>query len=102
MAKWILYKYIVFFFLFQTEGLIFVSVMKKKRKHSRPAPSQPRNKRLTLMVSEEEFNRINSYLEKYKIGNRSHWMRTTLLSQIGTVLVDRDYPTLFSEHEMRK
>lgn len=77
--------------------------MKKKKKNSRPAsPQQIRDKRLTLMVSEEELNRINGYLEKYKITNRSNWMRTTLLSQIGTVLVDRDYPTLFSEHEMRK
>lgn len=54
------------------------------------------------MVNDEELNTINHYLDKYKIHNRSNWMRTTLLSQIGTVLVDRDYPTLFSEHEMRK
>lgn len=76
--------------------------MKKKKKHSRPVPSPSRDKRLSFMVSEEELNAINCYLDKYKISNRSNWMRTTLLSQIVTVLVDRDYPTLFSEHEMRK
>lgn len=76
--------------------------MKKKAKQNSSIPSPARNKRLTIMVSEEELSRINNYLEKYKIGNRSNWMRTTLLSQISTVLVDRDYPTLFSEHEMRK
>lgn len=76
--------------------------MKKKKKNNHLLPSQPRNNRLCFMVNDEELNTINHYLDKYKIHNRSNWMRTTLLSQIGTVLVDRDYPTLFSEHEMRK
>lgn len=77
--------------------------MKKKKKNNRPTPPlQRRDKRVSFMVSEEELSTINNYLEKYKISNRSHWMRKTLLSQIVTVLVDRDYPTLFSENEMRR
>ncbi|MDH8701106.1 hypothetical protein M2138_000445 [Dysgonomonadaceae bacterium PH5-43] len=75
---------------------------KKKKKHTISPKSSLRDKRMSFMVSDDEYNAIKNYLSKYKINNCSNWMRTTLLSQISSVLVDHDYPTLFSEHEMRK
>jgi hypothetical protein len=52
-------------------------------------------------VSDEEMKIIDDYLKKYKIGNKSNWMRETLLSFIYKNL-DADYPTLFEEHDMRR
>ena len=44
---------------------------------------------------------IENYLKKYKIKNKSNWMRETLLAFIYKNL-DEDYPTLFNEHDMRR
>ena len=44
---------------------------------------------------------IDSYLRKYKINNRSRWIRETLITFIIKKL-DQDYPTLFNEHDMRR
>ena len=54
-----------------------------------------------LNVSEEEMAIIDGYLRKYKISNKSRWMRETLLAFIHQNL-DKDYPTLFNEHDMRR
>lgn len=53
------------------------------------------------MLNEEEFKTIDNYLTKYKIKNRSRWFRETLLQHILRVL-EKDYPTLFGENEMRR
>ena len=60
-----------------------------------------RRTRLTCLVSDDEMAIIDSYLRKYKIGNKSRWMRETLLAFIHQNL-DQDYPTLFNEHDMRR
>ena len=43
---------------------------------------------------------MDHYLKKYKIENRSHYLRETLLSQVLQKL-DEDYPTLFEPWEMK-
>lgn len=60
-----------------------------------------RHSRLVCLVSDEEMRIIDSYLRKYKIENKSRWMRETLLAFIHQNL-DQDYPTLFNEHDMRR
>ena len=60
-----------------------------------------RHARLVCLVSDEEMRIIDSYLRKYKIENKSRWMRETLLAFIHQKL-DQDYPTLFNEHDMRR
>lgn len=60
-----------------------------------------RHERLVCLVSEDEMRIIDSYLRKYKIANKSRWMRETLLAFIHQNL-DQDYPTLFNEHDMRR
>lgn len=72
----------------------------------RPTPTcaktQPvRRKRIVALVSDEEDRLIENYLKKYKITNKSNWMRETLLAFIYKNL-DEDYPTLFNEHDMRR
>lgn len=60
-----------------------------------------RNTRIVSLVSEEENKIIDDYLKKYRINNKSNWIRETLLAFIYKNL-DEDYPTLFGEHEMRR
>lgn len=60
-----------------------------------------RKERFTFLASEEEKRMIDSYLRKYKITNRSRWIRETLITFIIKKL-DQDYPTLFDEHDMRR
>ena len=60
-----------------------------------------RNERYSFLVNESEKQTIENYLRKYRISNRSRWMRETLITFIIKNL-DQDYPTLFNEQEMRR
>ena len=72
------------------------SVIMEKKK-DRPV----RNQRYSFLVNSDEKQTIENYLRKYKISNRSRWMRETLMTFIIKNL-DQDYPTLFDEQEMRR
>ena len=74
---------------------------KTKNTAAKTQASVVRHARLTCLVSDDEQRIIDSYLRKYKIGNKSRWMRETLLAFIHQNL-DQDYPTLFNEHDMRR
>jgi hypothetical protein len=80
------------------------SSKKRKKKGGRKKvlpKSKPRlrNKRIVFALNEPEYNALLSYCEKYNISNRSHLIRTVLMT---TVLkrFNKDYPTLFHEEEM--
>ena len=75
--------------------------MENKKKPTTTRVQQIRKKRIVALVSDEEERLIDNYLKKYKISNKSNWMRETLLSFIYKNL-DEDYPTLFGEHDMRR
>ena len=60
-----------------------------------------RVERYSFLVNPDEKQMIENYLRKYKIRNRSRWMRETLITFIIKNL-DQDYPTLFDEQEMRR
>jgi hypothetical protein len=60
-----------------------------------------RTEHYSFLVNPEEKQMIENYLRKYKIRNRSRWMRETLITFIIKNL-DQDYPTLFDEQEMRR
>jgi len=60
-----------------------------------------RTERYSFLASVEEKRAIESYLKKYRISNRSRWMRETLITFIMQKL-GQDYPTLFDEQEMRR
>ena len=74
---------------------------KKKPVATCTRTQQVRKKRIVALVSDEEDRLIDNYLKKYKITNKSNWMRETLLAFIYKK-IDEDYPTLFNEHEMRR
>lgn len=77
--------------------------MRKSGKKSTKAPvSDPKRQvRITCLLSEEEQNIIDRYLEKYKITNKSRWLRETVLMFVYKKM-EEDYPTLFDEHDMRR
>lgn len=71
--------------------------MKQKRK---PTPVT-RDKQANFSLSEDELNLVNLYIKKYKITNKSRWLRETILAHVLKSL-EMDYPTLFGENEMRR
>ena len=79
-----------------------MSTKRKKPLKATTTRTQPvRHSRIVCLVSDEEMKIIDDYLKKYRISNKSNWMRETLLSFIYKNL-DEDYPTLFGEHDMRR
>ena len=56
---------------------------------------------MVCLMSEEEQRIVDRYLEKYKITNKSRWLRETILMFIHKNM-EEDYPTLFGEHDMRR
>ena len=74
----------------------------KKSTHFKPlSKPKPRMKKAEFMLNEEEYQLIDFYLRKYKITNRSRWLRETVINHI-LKNMDQDYPTLFGENEMRR
>jgi len=71
-------------------------------KRVKVSSSEPkRHNKMTCLMSEEEQQIVERYLEKYKITNKSRWLRETILMFIYKKM-DEDYPTLFDEHDMRR
>lgn len=60
-----------------------------------------RDKHIAISLNEKEYAIIDAYIKKYKIGNRTRWVRETLISFVLKNL-EQDYPTLFDENEMRR
>lgn len=60
-----------------------------------------RESRMTCLMSEDERQIVDRYLEKYKITNKSRWLRETILMFVYKKM-EEDYPTLFGEHDMRR
>jgi hypothetical protein len=55
----------------------------------------------TFLLNELELKAINKYCNKYKINNRSRFIRETVISEI-LKQFDKDYPRLFNLPEPRK
>ena len=60
-----------------------------------------RERRMSIWLSDDEQQIVDRYLEKYKITNKSRWLRETILMFIHKNM-EEDYPTLFGEHDMRR
>ena len=56
---------------------------------------------VVCLLSEEEVQIVNRYLEIYQITNKARWLRETILAFIHENM-EEDYPTLFKEHDMRR
>lgn len=75
---------------------------KRDKKCAKATPDvTKRQQRMTCLMSEDEQQIVDRYLEKYKITNKSRWLRETVLMFI-LKNMEEDYPTLFGEHDMRR
>jgi len=85
--------------------------MKKNIKKSTTIQSEtvnvePRSKQLlrdrpiSFSLNDSEYKAFQKYCLKYKISNRSRFIRETMMKAILTRMTE-DYPTLFGEKEMR-
>lgn len=72
-----------------------------KKRIKTPVNLPKRQQHITCSLSEEEMQIVERYLDKYKIENKSRWMRETVL-QFVYKNMQEDYPTLFGEHDMRR
>lgn len=66
-----------------------------------PVESAKRERRMSILLNDDEQQIIDRYLDKYKITNKSRWLRETVLMFVHKKL-EEDYPTLFGEHDMRR
>ena len=60
-----------------------------------------RERRMSILMSDDEQMIVDRYLDKYKITNKSRWLRETILMFIHKNM-EEDYPTLYGEHDMRR
>ncbi len=75
---------------------------KRDKKCIKSTSEEPkRHQRIVCLMSDEEQQIVDRYLEKYKITNKSRWLRETILMFIYRNM-EEDYPTLFGEHDMRR
>lgn len=67
-----------------------------RRKSKKKEENLKRIHRKSILFNKRELNAINHYCRKYKVKNRSKFMRETI---IATILqkFDEDYPTLFED-----
>ena len=64
-------------------------------------PNENTAKRNTLVFADDFNHTPLRNLDKYKITNKSRWLRETILMFIHKNM-EEDYPTLFGEHDMRR
>lgn len=75
---------------------------KKEKTHQKSILQEPQRKeRMVCLLSSEEQRIVDRYLQRYKITNKSRWLRETILTFIHKNM-EEDYPTLFGEHDMRR
>jgi hypothetical protein len=60
-----------------------------------------RKHKMSFLFNELEQSALESYCRKYKIDNRSKFMRETIVTAI-LKQFDKDYPSLFDELESEK
>ena len=83
-------------------GEIWLYIPRGDKTCAKATPEEPkREQRIVCLMSEEELRIVDRYLEKYKITNKSRWLRETILMFIHKNM-EEDYPTLFGEHDMRR
>lgn len=59
-----------------------------------------RDRNVSFLLNEPEYKALLKYCTKYKIKNRSSFLRECIMKTVLTRMTE-DYPTLFNEQEMR-
>ena len=72
---------------------------KEENKISQRSPLK-RTNRVAFVFNDEEMKTLNRFFDKYKVKNKSRWLRETIITSI-LHKFEEDYPTLFRENEMK-
>jgi len=72
---------------------------KEENKISQRSPLK-RTNRVAFVMNDEETKTLNRFLDKYKVKNKSRWLRETIITAV-LHKFEEDYPTLFRENEMK-
>jgi len=67
-----------------------------QKKNKKKTESLKRVHRKSILFNRKEMNAINRYCRKYKIKNKSRFMRETIITAI-LQKFDEDYPSLFED-----
>lgn len=59
-----------------------------------------RHQSVSFLLNDPEYKALLKYCSKYKIKNRSRFIRETVMKAVLSRMTE-DYPTLFNEQEMR-
>lgn len=78
-----------------------MSTKKKIQKKSQIREKKLRRNRISFVLNDDEKAVMDNYLHRYKILNKSNWLRMTMLSFVHKNM-EEDYPTLFNENDMRR
>lgn len=90
------------FYIYRRRRIFAKNMRKRDKTCVKSTPEEPkRGQRMVCLMSEEEMRIVDRYLDKYKITNKSRWLRETVLMFIYKNM-EEDYPTLFGEHDMRR
>ena len=74
--------------------------MKKKVNTSvKEELNNQRDFKISISLNRKKYKAVIRYLDKYKIANRSRWVRETILMHI-LEKMEENHPTLFNENEM--
>jgi hypothetical protein len=71
-----------------------------KPKGNPERPMMLRENAITFSLNDPEYKALQNYCSKYKIKNRSRFLRESVMKIVLSRLTE-DYPTLFGENEMR-
>ena len=81
-----------------------MTMKKKSSKRKKPiVVPVPKNRRayIALRVGDSEQRILEQYFKKYKVTNKSRWLRELATKTVFQKMVT-DYPMLFNESEMRR
>lgn len=86
----------------QNKGTIFASLnMSRKNRHNvLPRATMLRKKAIQIRLNEAEHKAVETHCSRFKVENRSRWIRETLMKEVIHRL-ESDTPLLFREEEMR-
>jgi hypothetical protein len=76
---------------------------KKNKKHKPDTSSRElalkRKHKATFLLNDKEQDAVDMYCKKYKIANRSKFMRETVMRVVMDQFLE-DYPTLFEKRDL--
>ena len=76
-------------------------VKKNQRKIISREQALKRKHKATFLLNDKEKDAVTIYCEKYKISNKSKFMREAVLRVVMEQFLD-DYPTLFEKQELNR